>query len=238
MAALVQSLRATLSLAMARRNKFAHRSTPSLRRGKSRREPRRRFLLFCEGENTERVYFEAIKRLCQSALINIEIFAEGNVPYTLAEKAVKCAKKEGLVPGSRRKKNSFEKNDEIWVVFDRDEHPRFEEAIALCENHGIKIGRSNPCFEVWLILHIECYDQYRPRNQVQALLSKLRPEYNKSGAKKVDCDELVKHVERAEERASLQLRSREREDDKFGNPSTTVGLLTYAIRKADKLARL
>ena len=92
-------------------------------------------------------------------------------------------KTEALLQGSRRK-NSFEENDEIWVAFDRDDHPRFEEAIALCKNYGIKIGRSNPCFEVWLTLHIQEYNQIRPGNQVQALLSKLRPEYDKSGAKK------------------------------------------------------
>ncbi len=81
-------------------------------------------------------------------------------------------------------KFSFEENDEIWVVFDRDDPPRFEETIALCKSHRIKIGRSNPCFEVWLILHIQEYNQIRPSNQVQALLRKLRPEYDKSGAKK------------------------------------------------------
>lgn len=209
-----------------------------MKRGKFRREPRQRFILFCEGKNTERVYFEAIRRICSSTLIKVEIFAEGNVPYTLAEKAVERARKEGLVPKSHRKKNSFEENDEIWVVFDRDEHPRFEEAIAHCKNHGIKIGRSNPCFEVWLILHIEDYDKIQPRNQVQALLSKLRPEYNKSGAKKVDCDELVTHVVKAEERASKQLDLRKKQGVNFGNPSTTVGQLTRAIRKADKLASL
>ena len=141
------------------------------------------------------------------------------------------------MPGSRRSKNSFEKNDEIWVVFDRDDHPRFEEAIAFCRKNGIKIGRSNPCFEVWLILHIRDYNQIRPRNQVQALLSNLRPEYGNSGSKIIDCDEIVTHVVKAEKRASLQLRLRKQEGDKFGNPSTTVGCLTYAIRNADKLAR-
>ena len=81
-------------------------------------------------------------------------------------------------------KFSFEENDEIWVAFDRDDQTRFEEAIALCKNHGIKVGRSNPCFEVWLILHIQEYNQIRPSNQMQALLSKLRPEYDKRGANK------------------------------------------------------
>ena len=51
--------------------------------------------------------------------------------------------------GSRRSKDSFEENDQVWAVFDRDEHPRFDEAIALCDGHGVLVGRSNPCFELW-----------------------------------------------------------------------------------------
>ena len=83
-----QSLQATRSIALVQRNKFARRRIPNLKRGGFRRDARRRLILFCEGRKTERVYFEAIRRLCRSALIKVEIFAEGNVPYTLANKAV------------------------------------------------------------------------------------------------------------------------------------------------------
>ena len=72
---------------------------------------------------------------------------------------------------------------------------------------------------------------------MQAALEALRPEYDAGGAKTPDCDDLVTRVEQAEQRAETQLQRREQEDNPFGNPSTTVGRLTRAIRGADKLAR-
>ena len=238
MAGSVQFPLATLLQALARKHKNKHRSVPKLKhRGTSRREPKRRFILYCEGENTERTYFVAIKRLCTNSLIEVEIVARGDVPYTLANKAVKRAKDEGLTPNSRRRKNSFEENDEIWAVFDRDDHPRFEEAITICRQSGIQVGRSNPCFEVWLILHEQDYDKFLDRHKVQAELSKIRPEYHSGGSKTPDCDEMVTRVEAAELRAEMQLKHRALQGNPYGNPSTTVGRLTCAIRKADRISR-
>ena len=51
-----------------------------------------------------------------------------------------------------------------------------------------------------------------------------------------DCDEMVTRVEEAEERSERQLRKHEQGGNPYGNPSTTVGRLTHAIREAAKLA--
>ena len=50
---------------------------------------------------------------------------------TIAKAAVAYAKSEGLVPRSRRRKHSFEKQDQVWAVFDRDEHPEFQQAVLM-----------------------------------------------------------------------------------------------------------
>ncbi len=97
MAGSVQFPLATLLQALARKHKNKHRSVPKLKHfGTSRREPKRRFILYCEGENTERTYFEAIKRLCTNSLIEVEIVARGDVPYTLAKKLSSAPKMKGL----------------------------------------------------------------------------------------------------------------------------------------------
>ena len=85
---------------------------------------------------------------------------------------------------------SFEEKDEVWAVFDRDEHPQFEEAVRLCEQNGVKVGRSNPCFEVWLILHLRDWDKPDGRVGVQETLKGLLPEYDSEGAKTPDCARL------------------------------------------------
>ncbi len=158
------------------------------------------------------------------------------VPYTIAEKAVVRARDLGLSLRSRRRKDSFEARDQVWAVFDRDEHPRANEAVKLCRVHGIGVGRSDPCFELWLVLHEQDYDRPNDRHAMQAELKALRPEYDLDGAKTPDCDDLMARVDDAERRGEEQLRRREREDNPFGNPSTTVGRLTGAIRGAAELA--
>ena len=218
------------------RDRREKRSVPGLKRRAARLEPRRRFILFLEGRKTEPTYFDALKRACRSTLIDIEPHPGVGVPYTIAEKAVERARELGLTRRSRRRRDSFEVHDEVWAVFDRDEHPRFNEAVELCRKHGIGIGRSDPCFELWLILHEQDYDRPDGRHAVQAELKRLRPEYEIEGAKTPDCEDLIWRVEDAERRSYEQLRRREEEDNAFGNPSTTVGRLTTAIRQAARHA--
>ena len=216
--------------------KRSRRSTPKLKRKNPRLEPKRRFILFCEGENTETEYFKAIRRICSSTLIAVETHGGVGVPYTIAEKAIEKAKSLGLTPKSRRKKDSYEERDEVWAVFDRDEHHRFNEAVMKCEQQKVGVARSNPCFELWLILHEQDYDRAEDRHAMQKALAKLRQEYDPDGSKTPDCDDLVKRVEKAERHAERGLRNRETGGDPYGNPSTTVGRLTHAIREADQLA--
>ena len=99
------------------------------------------------------------------------------------------------------------------------------------------LARSDPCFELWLILHEQDYDRPCDRHEVQADLANLRPEYDAGGAKTPNCDDLVTRVDQSEQRAKTLLQRREREGEPYGNPSTTVGCLTRAIRKAHEDAR-
>ena len=218
------------------RGRRRQRSVPGLKRREARLQPRRRFILFLEGRKTEPAYFDALKRTCRSTLVEIEPHPGVGVPYTIAERAVQRAHELGLAPRSRRRKDSFEARDEVWAVFDRDEHPRFNEAVELCRRHRVGVGRSDPCFELWLILHERDYDRPDGRHAVQAELRRLRPEYEIDGPKTPDCEDLIRRVEDAERRGNEQLRRREDEGIPFGNPSTTVGQLTTAIREATRHA--
>ena len=200
------------------------------------REPKRLFILFCEGENTEPTYFGELRRAYRDAQIIVEIVPNVGVPYTIAEKAIELAQSLGLDRRSQRKKDSFEENDQIWAVFDRDEHPRFDEAVAHCEQHGVHVGRSNPCFELWLVLHEKDHDRAEDRHEMQKILESLRPEYDRDSGKTPDCNEMINRVEDAEERSERQLQNREQGGRPHGNPSTTVGRLTRAIREAAKPA--
>ena len=207
-----------------------------LRRRLHDREPKQRFVLFCEGAKTEPAYFDAIRRAYPNTLI--EVHGGVGVPMTVAQQAADYAKENGLARGSQKRKYSFETNDQVWAVFDRDVHPQFKEAVELCERNGVGAAWSNPCFELWLILHEDDYGKPGTHQHVQKALEALRPEYDRHGAKIPNCDDMVGRVEDAERRGAMLLREREKDGSTpFGNPSTTVGQLTRAIREADRRAR-
>lgn len=154
-------------------------------------------------------------------------FPAQGVPDTLTKNVVVEAKR------LRKSQDTFEKRDEVWAVFDRDIHPKFDEAIQRCESNGIGVGRSNPCFELWLILHHEDYDKSDGRHSVQAQCERVCAGYDKH-TKGLDCSDLLQHVEAAIKRAEDQLARRKNEGEEFGCPSTTVGHLVQAILDAAK----
>ena len=218
------------------RAKPRNRASPKLRRRAPVYEPKPGFVLFCEGKNTEPAYFSAIRRACSSVVM--EINRGVGVPMTVATRAVDHARKNGLAPESRKRKDSFETNDQVWAVFDHDDHPQFKESVELCERNGVGVAWSNPCFELWLILHERDYAVPGVCRDVQKALKDLHPEYDRRGAKIPDCDDMVGRVEDAERRGAMLLSEREKDGSApFGNPSTTVGRLTRVIREADRRAR-
>ena len=216
---------------------MARRKIAPMRWHKTQREPKRRFILFCEGRNTEPAYFSALKRVRTGALISVESKPGVGVPMTIATQAVKFAKSEGLTKSSRRKKSSFERKDKVWAVFDRDNHPNFDEALKFCLDNNVGVALSNPCFELWLILHESDHNRPDSSDDIQRMLERLRPEYDRRRGKTPDCDDIVTRVESAEGRGNALIERREEEGNPYGNPSTTVGMLTKAIRLADELAR-
>lgn len=193
--------------------------------------------MFCEGKNTEPAYFRSLQRTVADTLIDLVIVPAVGVPHALAELAAARARELGIAGRTRRKRDSYEEKDEVWAVFDRDEHPRYDEAVTLCERNRVGVARSNPCFEVWLILHESDFDRPDGRHAVQAYLRDLRPEYHPAGTKTPNCADLITRIDAAEQRAETQLKRRYEEGVAFGRPSTTVFRLTRAIREAAAAAR-
>jgi hypothetical protein len=93
------------------------RRARELRRRRHTREPKLRFIVYCEGQNTEPAYLAALRHTFANALIEIETIAAVGVPQTMARQAVERVRAEGL--GRRRGKplNSFEEGDQVWAVF-------------------------------------------------------------------------------------------------------------------------
>lgn len=108
-------------------------------------------LIICEGEKTELHYFVDLrKELClMPSDVAVMPSPKGSAPISVAESAFEIA----------RDKNGPKYND-IFCVFDKDTHPRYEEAIQKIRNTKFKNTTiheitSVPCFEYWFLLHFE-----------------------------------------------------------------------------------
>jgi RloB-like protein len=210
----------------------------SLLRKTPTRETKRQFWIFCEGQNTERAYFDAVKALWKDALVSLQIVAGVGEPRAVARAATEKAKEVGVFGKKHTKKDSFEKNDEVWAVFDHDDgqHHHFNSAVEECRTHKVGVGWSVPCFEHWLILHFEDADRGYDRHAAQKSYGKMDPSYKPKSSKTPDCKALVANIERAETRANQQAERRLQEGSQFGNPSTNVQKLTAKIREAAALS--
>ena len=104
------------------------------------------FFIATEGTQTEPNYFNALKtELEKSNRFNIDISIEGKGKSTTA-----------LVGKVHRQiEFNHQEYDRVWVVFDRDEFPDFDEAIQQAAKHNINCAWSNESFELWLLLHFK-----------------------------------------------------------------------------------
>lgn len=184
----------------------------SLNRRGATRNPKPRTIIVCEGRLTEPDYFKALAR-SSGALVSFERAA--GVPLSVVNNAIDTLKRT-------KRASSFSRFDTVWAVFDRDEHPNFEEAINVARQSDVRAVFSNPCFELWLVIH--CCDWDRPidRHSIQRELRRLIPSFDPDGAKRVDFRLLSDKVAAAINRAKLMERRRIEERSDHGNPITTV----------------
>src|SRR5262249_29843778 len=66
--------------------------------------------------------------------------------------------------------------DEFWCVFDVEwprNHPGLDDAVKQANSNGIKLAVSNPCFEVWLILHFRDQAAWLDNNEARRLRRQL-----------------------------------------------------------------
>ena len=181
---------------------------------------------------TEPGYFDDLRVLYRISRLSLETVGMGSGPKKVTEEAVRhyrdnCKKlSRGKAPFS----------DQIWAVFDKDEHPDFESSIKRCEDVGIGAAYSNPCFELWLILHDCNMDRPLTRHDAQRICRERH--LFAAGSEKRTSPGLVdnERVLLAEKRAVTQLRKRGEENLRYGPPSTNVGSLTTMLRSSGKVA--
>ncbi len=193
-------------------------------RSRGTRTPAARVVVATEGVLTEPEYLKVLNHVYGIQSLRLVPIGIGGDPRAVVERAIEERKKVSGDPLAKR--------DTFWAMFDRDNHSRFDQAKDLARSHGICLAVSNPCFELWGILHFRDQDAHLDRTDCQRVLKTLCPGYGKDGVKIFDDQSVIKGgYERAVERAKKLLQRREEEGNPEGNPSTSVHYLTEHFRK-------
>ena len=211
----------------AERKKFAKKSVPS----------RIRVLIVCEGEKTEPGYFKFLrKKLDLTAAVIVVSGESDSAPGS-------------VVKFGRDKLKMDPDYQYVFFVFDKDSHENYDGALQSIRDMGrqpkykkitISAITSNPCFELWYLLHIRQFEQPCSagggKSACENLISILKKQrgfenYKKSGQQHFDL--LDGKLPMAKKRTLILLaQCRNAGDPEFhGNPSTYVHELVAILEK-------
>lgn len=195
------------------------------RRTAPARASRRELLVFTEGQLTEEAYLKHWHRKFRGQ-VNVEINEFHGTPLALVKRAaaIKAANERAERKGRGRA------HDEVWCVFDIDEYPHLDEAIELSHLHGIELAISNPCIELWFLLHVVDQTAYIDRHEAQ---SRARAHLGRGKDLDASALELLEaHFVTAKARA-IRLDAKHEGDGTPapGNPSSTVWRIIEAVAR-------
>lgn len=121
------------------------------------------FLIVTEGERTEPLYFNGLKKLIREKVGGmvdvievpvIDVCGKGSSTGKLLEITEEIVKDANII------------YQNIWVVFDKDDFKDFDKAITDGINKGYKMAWSNQSFEYWLYLHFYYSDSALHRDDL------------------------------------------------------------------------
>jgi Fe-S-cluster formation regulator IscX/YfhJ len=179
------------------------------------RELVQKFLIVCEGKQTEPIYFRSFH--VPGDIKHIKIYPSGRNTLSLVYETIKLKTKDNY--------------DQVWCVFDVEDYTPedIHSAMQLAKSHQINIACSNQAFEIWFLLHYHYYNNALDRSQYSDLLSKLLGfPYEKN----LDISHLLSDKQPlAIKNAERLLREYPLYDPATCNPSTSVHRLVIELNR-------
>ncbi|MFE9169895.1 RloB family protein [Streptomyces kebangsaanensis] len=130
---------------MARQPKPDGRRIPrresTLRRRPAHREPLPPILVVCGAKNTEPAYLRGLLASVDNRAVDVKIRICAQDPVSVVRHTATERDKAG------------DHYHRAWCVLDVDEFAHLNEALRLAEAENVEVALSNPCFELWLLLH-------------------------------------------------------------------------------------
>ena len=172
----------------------------------------RLIVIASEGKDTERIYFKALAKEYTNPRVHVHIL-ERSVDEQNNSSPEHVLKQLN----DYKSLYDLEADDELWLVVDKD---RWTEAMLsrvateCSQEVAMHMALSNPCFELWLLLHLEDAASLTPEEQMRWMENRrksknadpylkvqLRQEMGSYHEADYDALMLIKHVEVAIERA-------------------------------------
>ncbi|MBN1487000.1 MAG: RloB domain-containing protein [Anaerolineae bacterium] len=153
----------------------------------------RLIIIATEGTCTEKKYFEDMisKEYYFNPRVHIEVLERKEENKSKSSPEYVMQRLDEF-----RKEYSLKKDDQLWMVIDLDQWG--EQKLSLiatqCNQKNYQMAVSNPCFEVWLLLHIKAPEDYttkelavlernehsrKDRTRIEKELVKVLGSYNK-----------------------------------------------------------
>lgn len=184
-------------------------------------------LVVAEGSKTEPQFLALVQPRCQAALVELVVIDEtATDPRSLVTRA--CSVKKHAERERRRTKDPNAILEEVWCLFDVDQHPFLKEARQQAQANGVNLAVSNPCFEIWLLLHFQDQTAYIERGDARRRLAAYLPNYDKTLP---SLDPFEDRFEEARARAQSLARKHEGDGTSYpqDNPSSDVWRLIDSI---------
>lgn len=186
---------------------------------------RQRFLIICEGEKTEPLYFRAFHL---PGLVEVEAIGTGMNTLSLIAEAIRLREANKRAVQEQGPAYAY---DQFWCVFDRDSFPgdAFNNAIHQAREAGFQVAYTNEAFELWYLLHFDYHDHADNRDNYQGrLTTKLGRPYRKSDATIYEI--LAPRQETALRNAARLRATYDPHNPQRDNPCTTVHELVSELR--------
>lgn len=122
-------------------------------------------IIATEGEITEYQYFMGLKENIHNSRVHVEILKREDPSKSAPDYVIKTL-------DEFRKTFNYEKDDEFWLVIDVDrwKEKKISEISQKCIQKNYFFAISNPCFELWLLLHFIKIN----KNEIANLKSKFK----------------------------------------------------------------
>ncbi|WP_302889256.1 RloB family protein [uncultured Acidaminococcus sp.] len=195
-------------------------------RGKRLRKRKKIIFIGAEGKNkTETKYFNSFNRLQDTYIVK---FACNN--HTDPKGMVTSIHKEAGIEGITGRNG-----DEVYVLLDADseqyKEEQIKEAISIGKNKNVNVIISNPCFELWFLLHFEYTTKYFSSNR--ELIKELK-RYIKNYEKNLDVFTMLEDKQMDALKNAKKLHSVHAETRKqlghVQNPETDIDILVDKLK--------